>query len=218
MPEAGFFQQRSGSPTGLAMVVLLHAAVFAALILVKGPDIARAVFTQTHVRLIPVPPEPVPVPPPPTPRQQVEHQQSFIDRVDPVVDTHVAQTNVDQTDHQQQQQQTFETTSGPAIETARAVLPPPVRRAAELISGDLQPPYPPSEERAQRGGSVRMRLTIGTDGRVSEVERLSATSDAFWRAAERQARTRWRFRPATEDGRPVAGSKVMTVTFRIEDI
>jgi protein TonB len=80
----------------------------------------------------------------------------------------------------------------------------------------IQPPYPPSEERAQREGSVRLRVTIGADGRVKAVERLSATSDAFWRAAERHALARWRFRPATVDGRAVESRKVLSLHFRLE--
>ena len=97
--------------------------------------------------------------------------------------------------------------------------PPPVRVEAQFdprFAADLQPPYPPSEEAAQREGRVRIRLTIGADGRVKAVQRLSATSDAFWRATERHALSRWRFRPATVDGRPVESSKVMNLTVRIE--
>jgi protein TonB len=80
----------------------------------------------------------------------------------------------------------------------------------------MQPAYPTSEQRAQRDGSVRLRVTIGADGRVKAVERLSATSDAFWRATQRHALSRWRFRPATVDGRPVESRKVLSVHFRIE--
>ena len=95
-----------------------------------------------------------------------------------------------------------------------------MRREAQLdprYAGDLQPPYPERERTAGRGGVVRIRLTIAPNGRVTAVERLAATSDAFWRVTERQVLNRWRFRPATLDGRPVQGTKVMTVNFRIED-
>ena len=95
---------------------------------------------------------------------------------------------------------------------------PPVRIEAQLdprFASALQPQYPASEQRAQNSGTVRIRVTIGTDGRVRAVERVSATSDAFCAAAERQALSRWRFRPATVDGRPVESIKVMTVHFRI---
>ena len=95
--------------------------------------------------------------------------------------------------------------------------PTPVRREAEIIGRDLQPPYPAVEIRAQRSGTVRVRVTVSPNGQVTAVERLQATSDAFWRATERQAHSRWRFRPATLDGRPIEATKVITVTFRIED-
>ena len=98
---------------------------------------------------------------------------------------------------------------------------PPVRIEAQLdprFASALQPQYPASEQRAQNSGTVRIRVTIGTDGRVRAVERVSATSDAFFAAAERQALSRWRFRPATVDGRPVESVKVMTVHFRIEEV
>ena len=71
---------------------------------------------------------------------------------------------------------------------------------------------------ATGNGTVRIRVTIGTDGRVRAAERVSATSDAFWAAAERQALTRWRFRPATVDGRPIESTRTMTIHFRIEDV
>ena len=92
-----------------------------------------------------------------------------------------------------------------------------MRRGAELdprYAGQLQPPYPAAEQRAQREGRVQVRVTIAPSGRVSAVVRLMATSDAFWRVTEQQALNHWRFRPATVDGRPVEGSKVMTLIFR----
>ena len=70
---------------------------------------------------------------------------------------------------------------------------------------------------AQAQGDVRVRVTIGTNGRVIAVQMLSATSDAFWRVTERQALTRWRFRPATVDGRPVESTKLMNLHFQIQD-
>lgn len=96
--------------------------------------------------------------------------------------------------------------------------PAPVRVAAEFdprYAGDLQPPYPAVEQRQEREGSVRVQVTIGANGGVLAVQRVSATSEAFWRATERQALSRWRFRPATVDGRPVESRKTLTVHFRL---
>ena len=129
--------------------------------------------------------------------------------------------------------------AGPAVETNRentlvasntagtdrVELPPPppppplpVRRAAQIdASSRLQPPYPATELRAQRDGRVQVRVTIGPDGRVTDIALLSATSDAFWLVTREQALRHWRFRPATVDGRPVQDTKVMSLVFRIED-
>ena len=86
-----------------------------------------------------------------------------------------------------------------------------------MISRDLQPPYPPSEVRAQRGGRVQVRVTIGIDGRVTAVEQISATSNAFWEATRTQALRRWRGKKPVRWPRPVlavaAGVLVVVVGF-----
>lgn len=80
---------------------------------------------------------------------------------------------------------------------------------------DFQPDYPPAMQRAQEEGKVTVRVSIGTDGRVTSVEKLFATTDAFWEAARKQALAKWRFRAATRDGVPVESEKVMTVHFTL---
>ena len=80
----------------------------------------------------------------------------------------------------------------------------------------LQPSYPAEERRAGAEGRVVVRVLVGTDGRVKDVVRVSAASDAFWRATEDQARRRWRFKPGTRDGVPVEAWRTMTLTFRLE--
>ena len=47
MTEAGFFAQKQSSPTSLALVILLHAAVLAAVIMIKGPQFIR----ELHPRI-----------------------------------------------------------------------------------------------------------------------------------------------------------------------
>ena len=81
----------------------------------------------------------------------------------------------------------------------------------------FQPDYPASEQRMGNDGKVTVRVLIGTDGRVKQIERVSATSDAFFRATETQALRRWRFRPGTRDGVPQEAWRTMTVTFVLND-
>ena len=216
----GFFeQQQRRSPVSLALVVALHAAGFGALILAGSTQFLQQARQPLVMRPIPIPPDPPPIPQEPDVRQPTE-RPVFVDTsppIAPVNDNRVA------TGESEPRLPVVADPGPRTIETLpvrQPDPPPPVRREAQLdprYARDLQPPYPPPELRAERNGFVRIRLTIAPNGRVSAVERLSATSDAFWRATEQQALNRWRFRPATVDGRPVQGSKVMTVNFRIQD-
>jgi protein TonB len=81
---------------------------------------------------------------------------------------------------------------------------------------DLQPQYPAGERRAEREGSVTVRVTIGPDGRVTGAECVSATTSAFCQVTLAQALAKWRFRPATRDGVAVESSRVMTARFELE--
>jgi periplasmic protein TonB len=216
MTDAGFFAQKQGSPSSLALVILLHAAVLAAVIMIKGPQFIIQRAPPTILESYPVDQDPPPVPPP-QPRQE---QPTRIDRVPTIIrtpqDPHIVTPP-------------WTPPRPPETGTGTVITPPPppplpppaIRRGAELdprYAGELQPPYPAAEIRAQREGTVRIRVTIGADGRVKAVARVQATSDAFWAVAERQALNRWRFRPATVDGRPVEDSKVMTLHFRLVDL
>jgi protein TonB len=77
----------------------------------------------------------------------------------------------------------------------------------------LQPPYPAEESRAGNAGRVTLRVLVGIDGRVKDVEKVSAASDSFWDATRRQALSKWRFKPATRDGVPYEAWKTMNVSF-----
>jgi len=98
--------------------------------------------------------------------------------------------------------------------------PPPVMIGPATdarYADDYQPPYPADERRAGNEGRVVARVLVGVDGRVKRIERVSATSEAFWRATEDRAMRRWRFRPGTRDGVPVEAWRTMALTFRLED-
>ena len=217
MTEAGFFAQKRNSPSSLALVIALHGGLIAAVMLIKSPQFVELVRPPLVVETIEVEPDPAVEPPPPQPR--TEQQRPRIDQVEQVVQTN-ANSGV-QVDNRGENVTRFAENTGTGDIVLPPPPPPPFRRAAEFdprYASALQPPYPATEQRAQRGGRVQVRVTIGPDGRVIAIALLSATSDAFWRATQQHALRRWRFRPATLDGRPVEDSKVVTLNFRIEDI
>jgi protein TonB len=218
MPETGFFAQKRGSPTSLGLVILLHAALISAVIMIKSPAFQRLTHPPMVVDLIEDRTDP---PPEPQRRQpdQPQPQQEVFDHVPPVVDTHPVGPTVDS----HQENVVIASTTADSGAGVIPQLPPeppaiPVRRAAQIDPrSQLQPPYPPSEYRRQRDGRVQVQVTIGPDGRVTDVARISATSDAFWQVTREQALRHWRFRPATVDGRPVQETRTMSLVFRIVD-
>ena len=217
MYATGFLEQKKRSPVSLAAVIGLHAAALGAVILYGTTTFQKAAerrLTAINITEPQIPPE---VTPPP-PRPEAPRQLSTPTVTPPVLSlpsnlsAQVTPTTIYQPPL---------TPPAPIIVAdATPVIPPPVRRAAQVdpnFRAALQPPYPAIEERAQREGQVRVRITIDANGRVTAIDQLSATSDAFWRVTQRQALSRWRFRPATVDGRPVESTMLFTVTFRLPE-
>ena len=106
---------------------------------------------------------------------------------------------------------------------ARPVDPPPLpplisAQVDPRFAGAFQPEYPSSEIHLERDGKVAVRVLIGTDGRVKQVEQISATSPAFFEATRRQAMNKWRFKPASRGGTPQESWKVMNVRFEMKNL
>lgn len=230
MAANGFLEQRTRSPAGFGVVLLLHGAAIAAVLMIKGPtwiidqDPPLTIDTITEPRA----PDPEPPPPEPRPDQPTPPQRQTLDVPPRQVETELASAGPVVPPGPPVREWTVTNGTGTSLGTTTATTevpvrrpdPPPAVRVDALFDprfmGELQPPYPPSEQRNEREGSVRIQVTIGTNGRVLAATRIAATSDAFWRVTEQQARTRWRFRPATIDGRPVESTKTLTVHFRLD--
>lgn len=226
MAEAGFLEAKRIRPGSAAAVVLLHGAALAALLMAKGYVPTPRDFIDTKVIEIAPPPPPPPPKRLPEPRRPDQQLTTYtappVPR--PVPSPFPVPPAPPSTPPDLGSLSGGEEVRGiPEVPRADPVpdpprpAPPPVRVEAALVSGDLQPPYPTSEQRLEREGTVVIRLTIGTNGRVVAAEKVRATSDAFYAATERHALSRWRFRPATLDGRPIEGRKTLTVHFRLDE-
>jgi TonB family protein len=98
----------------------------------------------------------------------------------------------------------------------RKTLPPPMTSASSHEGNSTRRtrpileyrPLPPMSAR----GSARLRLLVGADGRVRDVdiERPLAGNTAQLLAAVQ----RWRFKPATENGTPVAAPYSVEISFK----
>ena len=94
----------------------------------------------------------------------------------------------------------------------------PVRHEASLMTrpDDLKPPYPESKILSGEEATLHLRLTISESGRVTAVDPVGAADRVFLEAARRHLIAHWRYRPATEDGRPIASSVVISLRFLLD--
>jgi protein TonB len=105
---------------------------------------------------------------------------------------------------------------GPAIvPTPR---PAAANAAAQLLTpaARLKPPYPQSKLLSEEEAVLKLRLTIGADGRVTAVEPAARADPAFLDAARRHILAHWRYRPASAGGRAVGSSVVITLRFQLD--
>jgi len=94
----------------------------------------------------------------------------------------------------------------------------PVKLGPRLATPDseLKPPYPQSKLLSEEEATLALKLTIDPNGRVVAVDPVGRADPAFLTAARRHLIAHWRYKPASEDGRPVPSSTVITLRFELD--
>ena len=212
------FAEHKRHPRALLLIVGAHVALVGAVMTVKMDLADKFIPTVTKVKLVPVPEVPPKEPPPPQPQPQ--RQQALPHQPPPLVP--------------------LPQPSQPALELSPTPVPLPLPEPAPFVDpgpaveplpradpirtgprfatrdSDLKPPYPASKLRTDEEAALRLRLSIDARGRVTAVEPVGPADPVFLAAARRHLIARWRYQPATIDGRPVASSTVITLQFRLE--
>ena len=100
----------------------------------------------------------------------------------------------------------------PVVATVAPLAPAPVNLMADLLDAPA-PRFPAESRRLRESGTVRLRLTVSAEGRVSAVE--VARSSGFDRLdqAAADAVRRWRFRPRLVGGVATEVIGFVPVTF-----
>jgi protein TonB len=211
MMEGAFYQQKNGSPTTLAVVLLMHGAALTALALAKSevlspprePPLVVGSIDQTK----PPPPEPVkPI------EKTVTPPNSVITHVPPLVPPLPSDGLVD-TSPLPPLPWTVIPEPGPAL--LPRIDPPappaakkvePARARANLASYVSDEDYPSSAVRNEEQGTTRFRLAVGPDGRVKDCTITSSSgSSALDGTTCRLMRQRAKFTPArNSDGQATA--------------
>jgi protein TonB len=213
----GLSEQRR-HPSALILIIGGHAALIAAVMTAKMaiPIIDKG--GPIVIDSIPIPPDP---PPNPEPRKQTDKPQPPVSTpyVPPApVPIPVPRPDVDTTPIP------IPPTTDPIIGTnpsprpAPGVVPAVVRTGPRFVTPEwaVEPPYPDDKRRLEEEAVLRLRLSIDERGRVVAVDPLGRADRSFLQAARRHVIAHWRYKPATEDGRPVASSTVVTLRFELE--
>ena len=210
----GFADHRR-HPRALMLIVGGHAVLIAAVMTAKMDLPIKIIDPGTVIQFIPVTPPPPPAPPKPV-TTQTQPASSSVDRVPAIVPT--PEPNGAEFDPSPGPVNTGPVIGagiepGPAI----AVPSPPVRIAARFVTPEryIKPPYPTDKQRLEEEATLRLKLLIDERGRVTSVEPVGKVDRSFFEAARRHLIANWRYKPATEDGHPVASSTVITLSFRL---
>ena len=207
--------ERRPHPNTMLAIIAAHVAVVAAVMSAKM-DLPQRLFPRPTI----VTSIEVPRPPPEnrqTPQTRQRTQSRTVDQAQPVIPT------------LPQGADPFDT--GPITPpnpgqvlvggTGTVELPSPhsvVKLGPQLVTPayELKPPYPAAKLITEEEATLRLRLLIDEHGRVTAVDPVGSADRIFLEAARRYLIAHWRYNAATEDGRAVASSMVITLRFQLD--
>lgn len=207
---------RRPAPHALLVIIVAHIAAIAAVMSAKMV-IPEREPDRTEVELIRIP---LPPPPKPQPKVEPKSQPSTIDRFPVIVP-------VPQPKPVELDPTPVPNYSNPPVIQPRIIPQPtlgiaakaPVRVAARFATSasDMRPPYPAFKLDRGEEAVLKLRLTIDERGRVTAVEPAGEADPAFLASARKHLLAKWRYKPATEDGRPVVTSTQISLRFQLDD-
>ncbi|HET7316910.1 MAG TPA: energy transducer TonB [Sphingomicrobium sp.] len=210
------FAHHKRHPRALVLIVAGHAALLALAMMAKMELPQRFIPTVTKVTLIPFPTEPPENPPPPHKQQPHQNPIQQVHTVVPIPRPPQPQLEITPIPLPIPD-------TGPAIgpgpTNAVVPAPEPVRIGPRFITpqSDVRPPYPQSKLRNGDEAVLRLKLSIDERGRVVAVAPVGNADPVFLAAARRHLIAHWRYRPATEDGRAIASTTVITLRFQLDE-
>jgi len=100
-------------------------------------------------------------------------------------------------------------------ERPRAVATRPASATPKrILAQSPAPEYPAQALRRGEGGTVLLRVNVGADGRPTDIAFADRSNSRELDRAARDAVSKWRFTPATRNGKPVAAVVEVPVEFK----
>ncbi|HUJ03677.1 MAG TPA: energy transducer TonB, partial [Rhizomicrobium sp.] len=186
---------------GIVFVVLLHAGLIYALVTGLAANFSKYVPPVLEAHILEQPQQPPPKQPPPP---EVKLAQPPQVATVPPPDINI------------------QAPPAPSITAVTAPPAPPAPIAATPVQGIASthsiPPYPPVARRLNHQGTVVLNIAISDKGAITDVQ--VAQSSGFSElddTAVGWVKAHWRYRAATEAGRPVASTVQARVRFNLQE-
>ena len=218
MSYGSVYENKTSRSKGVALAITVHVGIIAAVMAMPGieiPERLNGPFTAVSVPK-PQPPELVVEDPQPKVKATRYHRQEIPEQ--PIIELPVAPVVPEQSFSELKLGSGI-MDSGIEIPFAKIeIQPDPVIVGARLnarYAEQFQPAYPAGQLRLEREGEVSVRVLVGTDGRVKQIDLIDSPHQDFWVATCRQALQKWRFTPATSDGKPIESWMTLKVRFEI---
>ena len=208
---------RRAYPNAMLAIIAGHVAVVA-LVMSAKMDIPQIIKDpRTTVFWVPKPKDPPPPDPAPrhdpTPQTQIQE----LDRIERLVPTPGPSTNpFDPGPISRVGSEQVAGGTNLLPELPRAHVPVTLDAYLMTPASLLKPPYPESKIITGEEATLRLRLTIDDHGRVVAVDPVGRADAVFLAAARRHLIKNWRYRPASEDGRAIVSSLVITLRFQLD--
>jgi periplasmic protein TonB len=191
-------KSKQSRATSLGIVIALHIGIIAALVVglsnnalrQKIVDISASVVAKKVVVKAPPPPPPALVRPPPV--ASAPPPAIVIAAPPPVV-------------------------AAPVVKAAPPPPPPPTL-LKEITRTHTLPPYPALSQRLGEQGTTHLKVAIGTDGKVTDVQIVTSSGSArLDTAAAQWVKDHYTWQPPTQDGKPVAASALVDVVWDLKN-
>ncbi|QJB69725.1 energy transducer TonB [Parasphingorhabdus halotolerans] len=224
MSYTSTYANKPPNAKGIGMTIGVHVIVVAGVMMIPGIELPDRIPTILETFNVPDEKKPDPVIEPLKPEVQIP-RESVVKAPKPRVDNLPQAADSSPTPFADVNDGLALGGSGSAIDIPLTPLetitpvPDPVIAEAQLnqrFASSFLPPYPSGELRLGNEGTVSVRVLVDTDGRAKKVQLISSPRPSFWAATESHALKKWRFKPATKDGKPFESWITLKVKFEIK--
>lgn len=231
-------RKRWFASTGTSLIVV--AVVGAGLVLLARQQVAKAADEKEIDVTFQAAPEPEmekkppPPPPPPPPSVKRTKRPGKAAPAQPTVIPDSAPTEAEPTGQQASHEAYDEFGDGEETKAPPPLPPPPPPPppvedvkvpdpisevdtsfvAARALSNNTVPAYPESARKKGAESVIKLKVRISAAGEVTEVTLLSG-EEPFAAVAIAAVKS-WRYQPATDNGTPVASTKIVSIPFRLQ--